>query len=204
MLRKYFTGSLILLVILGLALSACIPTTQVQAAGLETGPNGRGRGNGAGNGVGLTPGNNPNNNGNGGGNTGGLALSPLSDSEIEALKKAIDEEYNALGLYTSVLNAQGDVYPFNVIASSEQQHINVLQRQADKYGISYQPSTTNQYPTYATLADACQAGADAEIADAALYDKLFPEINHADITRVFTNLRDASLNNHLPVFEACN
>jgi hypothetical protein len=203
MLRKYFTGSLILLVILGLTLSACVPTNQVQAAGLETGPNGRGRGNGAGNGSELTPGNNPNNNGNGGVNTG-IALSPLSDSEIETLKQAIDEEYNALGLYISVLNSQGDVYPFNVIASSEQQHINVLERQAIKYGINFQSSTTNQYPTFTTLADACQAGVDAEIADAALYDELLPAVNHADLTQVFTNLRNASLNNHLPAFETCN
>jgi len=44
---------------------------------------------------------------------------------------------------------------------------------------------------------------DAEIADAALYDEIMPSTTHADLLRVYANLKAASLNNHLPAFQAC-
>ena len=44
------------------------------------------------------------------------------------------------------------------------------------------------------------------IADAALYDTLKPSVDHADTrgVQVFANLQAASLNSHLPAFDACN
>jgi len=54
------------------------------------------------------------------------------------------------------------------------------------------------------LTAACQAGVDAEIADAALYDELLKVTDNPDVMQVFKNLQAASLNNHLPAFEACN
>ena len=48
-----------------------------------------------------------------------------------------------------------------------------------------------------------QAGVQAEIADAALYDEIMPLTTHADILRVYENLKSASLDNHLPAFEDC-
>ena len=47
-----------------------------------------------------------------------------------------------------------------------------------------------------------QAGVAAEIADAALYDELKPMVTHTDILQVFNNLQSASLNIHLPAFQA--
>jgi hypothetical protein len=58
-------------------------------------------------------------------------------------------------------------------------------------------------PAFDTLSDACQAGVTAEIADAALYDELKPEVTHSDILQVFNNLQSASLNSHLPAFQTC-
>ena len=57
--------------------------------------------------------------------------------------------------------------------------------------------------TFATLADACAAGVTAEEANAALYDRLFAQVDNADLTRVFTALQSASQNRHLPALEAC-
>ena len=51
------------------------------------------------------------------------------------------------------------------------------------------------------MSEACQAGVQAEIADAALYDELMAVTTHADLLRVYTNLQSASLNDP-PVFEA--
>jgi hypothetical protein len=143
--------------------------------------------------------------GNGGqGIGGGAALEPLSEAEAAALLRAIEEEYGAQALYESVLAAFGDVEPFSGIAASEAQHTVALVRQAQKYGLEV-PEYTGpaEAPAFATLEEACQAGVAAEIADAALYDELSPAVTHADILRVFENLKNASLNNHLPAFEAC-
>lgn len=143
--------------------------------------------------------------GNGGqGIGGGAALEPLSEAEAAALLRAIEEEYGARALYESVLAAFGDVEPFTGIAASEAQHAAALVRQAQKYGLEVpEYAGPAAAPTFATLEEACQAGVAAEIADAALYDELSSAVTHADILRVFENLKNASLNNHLPAFEAC-
>lgn len=163
----------------------------VSASGLDRGgPGGRG-GYGPGN-IGIVPGT-------------GQALTPLSQAEQDALKKAVLEEYGALNLYQSVIDQFGNVYPFSQIVLSEQQHINALVRQATKYGVEV-PANPGlaEAPNFTSLTEACQAGVDAEIADAALYDELKPDVVHTDILRVFDNLQSASLDIHLPAFEACN
>lgn len=134
----------------------------------------------------------------------GTTLSPLSDAEKDALTKAIAEEYGALNLYNSIIAQFGSVYPFDMIARSEQQHVNALLRQAEKYNLVVPANSTTVSPSnYASLADACAAGAAAEIADAALYDTLKPVTQRADLLQVFNSLQSASLNSHLPAFEAC-
>lgn len=134
----------------------------------------------------------------------GAALGPLSEAEAQALVRAVQEEYGAQALYQSVLETFGDVSPFNLIVRAEAQHAAALERMAEKYGVdvpAYQG--TNDLPAYSTLSEACQAGVQAEIADAALYDELMAVTTHADLLRVYTNLQNASLNNHLPAFDAC-
>ena len=138
------------------------------------------------------------------GNGGGFALTPLSEAEAEGLVRAIEEEYTALALYESVMATFGEVAPFAEIAASEQVHANTLIRQAEKYGISvpaYDPSIYN-FPTFSTLDEAYQAGIDAEIVDAALYDELMADVTNSDLIRVYSNLHNASLNNHLVSFQS--
>ncbi len=139
------------------------------------------------------------------GTYGGTALAPLDAVEVAALTEAINEEYGALNTYQAAIAQFGNIYPFSQIARSEQQHVNALARLFTQYGLPVpaNPGLTTT-PTWATVADACQTGVDAEIADAALYDQLKPSVDNADILRVFANLQAASLNSHLPAFEACN
>lgn len=139
------------------------------------------------------------------GTTWSTSAAPLDAAEVTALNKAIEEEYGALNTYQAALAQFGNIYPFNWIARAEQQHVNVLARLFTRYGLAVPanpglPSTS----TWHTVADACQTGVDAEKVDAALYDTLKPQVDNADILRVFANLQAASLNNHLPAFEACN
>jgi hypothetical protein len=133
------------------------------------------------------------------------ALTPLSAAEEQALQDAILEEYGALNLYQAVIDQFGNVYPFSQIVRAEQQHVNALVRQATKYGVEAPANPDLSSPvSFTTTAEACQAGVEAEKADAALYDDLKAVTTHSDLTSVYTRLQNISLNTHLPVFEACN
>ena len=133
----------------------------------------------------------------------GVGLGELSESEVEGLMLAIEEEYKARALYEYVIATFGPEMPFVEIAASEARHASVLVRQAEKYGIdypAYDPSVFD-FPIFSTIAEALQAGVDAEIADAALYDTLMAGTERPDLLRVYTNLQNASLIQHLVSFE---
>ncbi len=87
---------------------------------------------------------------------------------------------------------------------SEQRHIDALLNQFNKHSL---PVPENHWignvPTFDSLQQACQAGVEAEIANSDLYGQLFSMTDDFNLTRVFTNLSNASLNSHLPQFEAC-
>ena len=142
------------------------------------------------------------------GNTGsGLyaySSEPLSTAEQAALVRAVQEEQTAQALYQAVIDQFGSTLPFSTIVRSEAQHLAALTNLAQKYGMSVPEPVEIGATNYASLSAACQAGVEAEIADAALYDELSPLVSHTDILRVFANLQRASLNSHLPAFEACN
>jgi len=135
----------------------------------------------------------------------GIVAEKPDAAEVAALQEALDEEYGALNTYKAVMAQLGDIYPFNRIARSEQQHVNALVRLFTKYGLEVpsNPGLTTT-PTWASVAAACATGVAAEKADAALYDRLEPQVDNADILRVFANLQRASLESHLPAFEACD
>ena len=131
------------------------------------------------------------------------AVSPLDEAEKAALNEAILEEYGALNLYNAVMKQYGTVLPFSRIVRSEEQHVRALSQLFTNYGLSVpaNPGLTPP-PTFSSLTAACQAGVDAEIADAALYDDLLRVTGNPDVVRVYKNLQAASLNRHLPAFEA--
>jgi hypothetical protein len=134
----------------------------------------------------------------------GAALQPLSEAEATALQDAIREEYGAQALYASVLAAFGDAAPFNTIVVAEQRHAQALINLAERYGVAVpQYPADFAAPAFEDISAACAAGVQAEVADAALYDRLLAINDHPDLERVFTNLQRASLNSHLPAFEAC-
>ena len=140
--------------------------------------------------------------GNGTGQGGGF--DPLTVTEIEALNLALDDEYQALAIYQSVIVTFGEVEPFVEIAASEQRHIEALINQFNKYDLSVPENPwIGNVPTFDSLQQACQAGVEAEIANADLYNQLFSMTDDPNLTRVLTNLSNASWNSHLPQFEAC-
>jgi hypothetical protein len=117
---------------------------------------------------------------------------------------ALDDEYHTLAVYLSVIETFGEVEPFVEIAASEQRHIGALVNQLTKNGLTIPENPwIGQIPPFDSVQQACQAGAQAEIDNAGLYDQLFSMTDDPALIRVFTNLSNASLNSHLPQFEAC-
>ena len=75
----------------------------------------------------------------------------------------------------------------------------------DRLGISY--NNTNPWldkeQAPPSLLEACQQGIIAERENIALYDKLLPTIQDAQVRKTLTTLQWASRERHLPAFERC-
>lgn len=128
----------------------------------------------------------------------------LSPAEVIALLEALDDEHKAHATYTQVLADFGDVMPFANIVEAEARHIEALTRVMQRYQV---PVPANRWAgnaaRFTSVTDACAAAVDAEIANAALYDRLIAATERPDIREVFGNLREASQERHLPAFRRC-
>ena len=104
-----------------------------------------------------------------------------------------------------MISQLGAVKPFVAIQKAEAQHIAAWKTVFKKYGVPVPPAPTNvSVPKFATLADACKAGAAAEKANIALYDQMLATVKpYPELVKVVTSLRTASLTSHLPAFERC-
>jgi hypothetical protein len=131
-------------------------------------------------------------------------LDDLSESEEEALRIALEDEYKAWSVYEQVIDDFGAVRPFTSIQKAEENHIAALLTLFDRYGLEAPVNEwTGSIASFETLDEACAAGVQAEIDNAALYDQLFDMVDNPDIIRVFSSLQQASQAKHLPAFERC-
>ncbi len=129
----------------------------------------------------------------------------LTPAEVQLLNQAVLEEYLALNTYKAAINQFGSVVPFSRIAQSEAQHVAALSQVLTRHKLAAPANPgLSPAPTWTSFANACQTGVDVEKEDAKLYDDLLAKTTNPELQRVFTTLRAASLNNHLPAFEACN
>lgn len=132
----------------------------------------------------------------------------LSDEARQALITALvgpEGEYAAYAMYTAVIEEYGNVEPYFTIREAEARHIAALQRLLDKYGVDYPRENPylGQVEAPASLEEAAQAWAKGEIANVEMYDRLLEAVQgYPDVARVFENLRRASLDRHLPAFQA--
>ncbi len=129
---------------------------------------------------------------------------PLTEDERLALLDALDDEYKAHATYEQVIRDLGPVRPFVNIVDAEARHIAALVSLFDRYGL---PVPENTWPgritRYSDRQAACTAGAQAEIENAALYDRLFASTERPEILSVFKSLRSASQDRHVPAFQRC-
>jgi len=126
----------------------------------------------------------------------------LDTEEQSILTEFLIDEHKALATYESIMNDFGAIQPFASIARAEEQHIAALERVFSRYDVELPQMPTFDIPSFGSPEEAAAAAVQAEIDNAALYDRLLSGIDNPDVVQVAGNLRDASLYNHLPAFEA--
>jgi hypothetical protein len=128
----------------------------------------------------------------------------LDTAAADALIMALEDEYKAWSVYDQVITDFGTAWPFTNIQKAEEKHIAALVTLFERYGLDVPMNTwVGNVPQYDTLAEACAAGVEAEIENAALYAELLSAVDDPDILRVFQALQQASQTKHLPAFERC-
>lgn len=136
--------------------------------------------------------------------SGAPTPSATSADLAAALQRAIIEERHARATYQNVIDALGPVAPFRPIVTSEETHAAALETVARTHGITLPADAEPGAPLPLTIAAACAMGVDAEKADVQLSDDLPPEVaGYPGVQRVFTALRSASVDEHLPAFQRC-
>ncbi|MEO8613211.1 MAG: hypothetical protein ABI690_35295 [Chloroflexota bacterium] len=128
----------------------------------------------------------------------------LPQEVIDLMMSGWLDEQNAYAVYAGVIGQFGDVRPFVNIQQAEAQHIDAWEFLFARYEIAIPEIPTVDVPQFASLAEACQVAADAEIANFGLYDTMLETFAaYPDISQVASALRNASEFNHLPAFERC-
>lgn len=132
-----------------------------------------------------------------------VVTSMTSEEVILAALMGPEGEYAAAASYLAVLDAYGDVEPYATIYSAELRHADALIRQLERLGVEVPENPyLGQIQAPADLETAALAWAEGEVLNIELYDYLLTMTDDAQLTKVLNNLRSASLDSHLPAFEA--
>jgi len=128
----------------------------------------------------------------------------LDQQEAQTLLAALDDEYKAHTTYDQVILDFGPVRPFVNIVEAEARHIAALLTLFERYSLAVPPNPwPGKTPHYQSVDAACVAAVQAEIDNAALYDRLLASTRRPDILAVLQALRSASQDRHLPAFQRC-
>ena len=96
----------------------------------------------------------------------------FDDTEVQALKDTLDDEYKSRETYTQVIRDFGEVRPFINIVEAEARHASALLNLFEKYNVS---PPTNRWagkaPRFSNVHEACVAGVQGEIENVAIYDR---------------------------------
>ena len=115
-----------------------------------------------------------------------------------------DGEYMSAAMYDAVLKEFGTVEPYVTILAAENHHSDILAMHLRRAGYEV---PTNPYlgkvDAPSDLVAAANAWAEGEKRNVAMYDALAKQAkDDAQLTMMFTHLKGASQNAHLPLFEA--
>lgn len=120
------------------------------------------------------------------------------------LTEAPNDVYHARALYHKVIQVFGPVGPFVHMIEAEQHRIEALLPLFERYGVPIpQDHWEVQVQPPASLVEACWPGVEAEIANAAMYDRLLASTQALDVRTVFRHLQAASRERQLLAFQRC-
>jgi rubrerythrin len=127
-----------------------------------------------------------------------------SRKTIAALEEALEDEYKARATYRKVIEAFGPVRPFVNIVEAEDRHAKALLRLFERFGVAPPADTwPDRVGTPGSLREACKAAIEAEIENAAMYERLLAAIDDKEAHGVMRRLQYASQHRHLPAFRRC-
>lgn len=126
----------------------------------------------------------------------------LTEAEKAALNEAIQDEYMARATYEKVLEQFGAIRPFVNIIHAEDRHVEVLAYLFERYGLEVpEDNSAEKAPSYDTLKEAAEASVAAERENGALYDTLLAKVENPEVRNVFSALRYATMEHHLPALQ---
>jgi hypothetical protein len=129
----------------------------------------------------------------------------MTDELSSVLVEAISDEYMARAMYRHVIEKFGEIRPFVNIVEAESRHIQALIPLFHKYGVPVpEDDWYSRIEAPASVLEACKAGAQSEIDNAEMYEKLLNStVAYPDVQIVLKQLQRASKENHLPAFQRC-
>jgi hypothetical protein len=132
-------------------------------------------------------------------------IQPATTEVLSAMENAIQDEYHAEATYSRILTDLGNAWPFTNIVRAERRHIEAAAGLFTNRGLEVPASRWNldNVDRFDSIGEACIAAAQAERDNVRLYDTFLQMELPTDVRNVFTNNRAASLEAHLPAFEAC-
>jgi len=130
---------------------------------------------------------------------------PVPTGVSAAMEAGWLDEQHAYRMYQSIIDQFGAVAPFANIRAAKAQHLAAHEAMFARYGLDVPaPAATIDVPVFASFSEACAAAVKAESATLDRYNQWLAVVqDYPDLTQVFTALRDASLNQHLPALERC-
>ncbi len=132
------------------------------------------------------------------------AVEELPQEIIDLMIEGWLDEQHAYAAYESIIAQFGEITPFVNIQQGEVQHAADWEFLFDRYGVTVPDVPEFEVPTFASPQEACALGAEAEIANFALYDEMLEAFEpYPDVYQVALALRNASEFNHLPAFQNC-
>ena len=132
-----------------------------------------------------------------------VALTLTGEEVILTALMGPDGEYAAAASYLAVLEEYGQVEPYATIYEAELRHADALIRQLERLGAEVPENPyLGQIAAPANLQSAAEAWAEGEVLNVELYDYLLTMTDDEQLIKVLNNLRSASLDSHLPAFQA--
>jgi hypothetical protein len=127
---------------------------------------------------------------------------PEITQDVQAAASMTDEEV-VLAALMGPEDEYGQAEPYATIFEAELRHADALIRQLERLGVEVPENLyLGEIAAPADLETAAEAWAEGEVANVELYDYLLTMTDDAQLTKVLENLRAASLDSHLPAFEA--